>query len=210
MATLSDNFDDNNIDTAIWDTIIAGTGTVLEQNGQIECACTASSGFFGLETDIPYTMSEPASVECVPVKTENYFDLAVCLTHVTNTNYYNEANWIRLLPGPVGSLTYFQQKVAGTVTTIGTIAGNTDGVIHKIDFPASGNDVRFLINGVEKASIAVYPLSSRTCYFFVGGFLSAGTLGASNDEIDFDNFFAAFPPFALMFRRKPMAHMLVR
>lgn len=95
-----------------------------------------------------------------------------------------ENDWYRW--GYFGGSYVAQKRVGGgSVSTIASGAAASLPSTYKIDFPASGDDVRFLEDGVEKASDATYALSSRDCY--LGGSFFSDT---DSDSGSWDNFLA--------------------
>lgn len=174
MTTVSDNFDDNSIDLALWDVVTGGAGTVTEQNNQLELDGTAL-GNMGLITDITYDMSEPSEVEIYMETVDREAWLLI-----SETSGLDERDYYRL--GSVGSTYYFQKKIDNIRTTLGSGAGGGAGKIYKIEMPSAGNDVRTYVGGVEKTGEAVWSLATRDLYMVICGRQISG------EDTNFDDF----------------------
>lgn len=60
IGTLSDNFNDNSIDTALWDTYTDGGSTITEQNQRLEfgSVTNSGSGYAHIRTDVNYDWTD--------------------------------------------------------------------------------------------------------------------------------------------------------
>jgi hypothetical protein len=178
--TLTDNFNDNSINTSVWDIVIGTGGSVAEANQVIET--TSSSIPDGLVTDNAYDLTGLSSVqiECTYIYSGD-IQITVAPTHVTSTDVYDEQDYIRIIWASGGTW-YLQQRVAGTRSTIAS--GSIETALHtwKLEFPASGNEVVAYCDTTELAHIDTFPLASRSLYVYI---LATGTLNLDNFSMQY-------------------------
>lgn len=192
MATLSDNFDDNSLDTGKWSKRAGDgfTGTNEEQNQQYEVILTqvnnTEAGIVSVNT---FDVTAPAHVQ-IDIKAEAPPEqwVYIALTQPTDgiTNPFTSVDdWYRW--GISGASWFAQKEEADVRTTIASGSRGTLPLTYKIDLPASGDEVRFVEGGTEKTSDVTYAHSTRTV--FVGWY----AFGDDSEDGTFDNFEAAGP-----------------
>ena len=187
MAVKSDNFNDNVIDTATFDATASAGGTVTEVNNRMEIAGTTNDSISVLCTDITYDFSEPGSAEvniaAATTRSENWISVGLENGPFTGTaiDPWNVASADVYRWGYAAGDNVAQVKVAGVGTTIFAGAGGGLGSVFKIEFPTTGNDVRFISNAVERSSRATYDLSSRLLYVSLFGYQAGAALSVFDD-----------------------------
>lgn len=184
MATKTEPFTSGSYDTGFFENQEV-SGVILQFiNNQVEVGFTSGSYVTGgVVTINTLDMSEPASasIDITKISSAGSVYIFVCPTKTTTANPYFEANWYRF---GISGTTYYAQKMISSSPT--TIASGTAGTLtqnYKIDFPTTGNDVRFIEGVSELASEATYALATRDCYIY-----AVAEVDNVAHEGDFDNF----------------------
>jgi len=170
---MSDNFD-SGYSRVIWNTFgDTGSGSIQEAGGNLETTIISPGGWksVGLVTKSAIGFNPGADVYAGVVKnTARYAILQVATVAVTSSgDPYTLNEWVRIVRG-AGSTWDAQYKTAGaSPVTVASAGMGALPMSFGITFPSSGNQVRYIINGAEVASLATYPLTSRNLYIHLFG-----------------------------------------
>ena len=166
MATISDDFT-SAYDTALWTLYKDEAGfTVGSVSSELEIAGTATANYkgAGLTSKISYDLTAPSDIEYIATGftggdvTASVWSI-ITLNIPGSNDPTDQDDWYRW--GQEGTTYYAQKKVATSVSTIASGAAGALNNTYKLDFPTTGDDVRFISDSVEKTSDATYALSSR-------------------------------------------------
>ena len=162
MATVTEDFNDNSLDTSLWNVVRGSTNvTVSEANQQLEVTIATSGSFVegGITSDVTYdfTASSTAGVSVDFTKVEQINSLMLTEAQPSDlsstTPFADLSDWYRMeRDDSSGSTLLIRKKISGSITTIASLSGF--GTQHEILFPDTGNEVRFEEDGTEVASEA--------------------------------------------------------
>jgi len=141
-------------------------------NDQIECDNAGTAGNAGLITKAAYDMSAGSLASIVVPRIDRNFSLYLLPTDSQNLIPYTELNWYRI---SMNNGEYWCQKnVAGTITTILNSFTSAPPVTMGISLPATGDEVRFLINGSEVDTDATFELATRDLFIQLDSYTDDG------------------------------------
>lgn len=155
MSTLkNDDFNDNSRDVTFWNTLIAGTGAVAEQNQLLECFVNLDD-VAGYSTIVPYDLSTCDISVRATHPAVNPADAIILQIYIDDNNWY-----LIQKTRPPFSQWQIQKMVLGVFTQIYGAYEADDSII-KITIGAG--TISFYENEILRYSEA-YALSSHNCY----------------------------------------------
>ena len=165
---ISDDFNDNSINTGLWDKVEYNGASVAERNQRLEMTCPVGESGSGLVTKNTYTMDN-VEISVLAHNTEiSSIMLEICTTKTTNSNPYNESNWYGVFLFHHNGIDrfYAQKKVGGTVTTLyyGSWLSSQEIIKLRIE----NGVVKFYEQNTLRAS-TTWELPSQNCYIYIHG-----------------------------------------
>jgi len=163
---ISDDFNDNSINTELWDKVEYNGASVAERNQRLEMTCPVGESGSGLVTKNPYTMSN-VEISVLAHNTQvSTVMLLISLTKTTNSNPHDENNWYKVMLYHHNNYNrfYAQKKVGGTVTTL--YSGSWLSSQEVIKLRIEDDTVKFMEQDVVRAT-DTWSLPSRSCYIYI-------------------------------------------
>ncbi len=162
-----DNFNDNTLDTDYWEKLEVGSGSVAEQNEQLECTTSASGDYAGVVTKSAHdtTICEIGIEASGPDNKNHERVLMICLTKTTNSDPYGEDDWYRIFKEKSTGKTVIQRRTnGGTPSTLYSDTWQSAGGPLRIR--VKDGNIRFYDEGVDLYN-ETYQLSSYECYVYM-------------------------------------------
>ncbi len=166
VEKINDNFDDNSIDTTFWDMLEVGA-TVAEVNQRLEVTRPEVIGHkqSGLVTKYSHNLSEAdLQISVVELDTLDHMQLMICLTKVTASDPYGEANWYRFFKAGATSTCRVQKRVDGATEYLYNQAWSA--ATGPLRIVISGGVISFYEDGNLVASES-YALSTYIAYVYI-------------------------------------------
>jgi hypothetical protein len=174
--TVSDNFDDNSLNTTIWETLVYG-GSISEENQKIKFNLTTSSGRGCLKTKSKYDISRGATLYC-DLTLGDLLTISLDLCTNVPTDLYEEPDEYYRLAISSDNVFRVWRKRAGEEagSLVYNIGGQPTSLRAKIIF--SGNTIKFYWGEVLMYE-ETYVLSSKEHYATIRTWASAENTGSA-------------------------------
>jgi len=181
----SDDFNDNNREVDLWDTLQVNGATVNEANQQLEVTVPSGSGWAqaGYVTkNIASMNNHIAAVDVSELDNLQEMHLYIGLTKATNSDPWDQPNFYRIMKTREYNSLLIQRKIGGSSTLL--YSGTWELATGKLQIEIVNGIIRFYEN--EKFKYAEqYALSSYNCYIYI---FTSSNRGSYYGTDKFDNF----------------------